>query len=572
MISPKWDPAQEVDAYFFIHDRPHLRREELQMEPVWEVGGIGLSSVEERARNVTYEPSTGVRNNGSVYLHAFFAHRGWSICCGGDPDFDADKLFWAKTQLNAYMPKPKEVTAFNLLSSSPGDENGQSEASGEGGEAPEGGNATEIVSFWKPAVTVAMVQEFGSYPKSRVLPHHKEHMVVDEDGQHYYPLVFFNEFWLLRDKLVQINDSVEALQLELTLAPMTPWMFQLFFQMDQSFSMQKQMGLSQETDSDDFKRILIEGNPILLGVTFVVTLLHTVFDFLAFKNDIGFWKDNKSMEGLSARTVVINCVCQAVIFLYLLDNETSYVVILSSGVGMLIEFWKITKAMKVELLWREGLGGLRVPWLKFSDRDTYTTSQTKQYDEEATRYLSYALYPLVAGYTIYSLIYEKHKSWYSWLLSSFVGAVYTFGFILMCPQLYLNYKLKSVAHLPWRQLTYKFLNTIIDDLFAFAIKMPLLHRLSVFRDDVVFLVFLYQWWLYGVDKTRANEFGFSTEKPAEPAGEIADGVDATGGGEGQLDQGGAQLRRRRQGEGAEAQEATGDSMAEAAEPAGKKEQ
>ena len=59
-----------------------------------------------------------------------------------------------------------------------------------------------------------------------------------------------------------------------------------------------------------------------------------------------------------------------------------------------------------------------------------------------------------------------------------MGAVYTFGFILMCPQLYLNYKLKSVAHLPWRQMTYKFLNTIIDDLFAFVIKMPLLHRLS----------------------------------------------------------------------------------------------
>lgn len=52
----------------------------------------------------------------------------------------------------------------------------------------------------------------------------------------------------------------------------------------------------------------------------------------------------------------------------------------------------------------------------------------------------------------------------------------------MCPQLFINYKLKSVAHLPWRQMTYKFLNTIIDDLFAFVIKMPTLHRLSVFRD------------------------------------------------------------------------------------------
>jgi hypothetical protein len=89
-------------------------------------------------------------------------------------------------------------------------------------------------------------------------------------------------------------------------------------------------------------------------------------------------------------------------------------------------------------------------------------------------------------------MYETHKSWYSWVLGSLVGAVYTFGFILMCPQLYLNYKLKSVAHLPWRQMSYKFLNTIIDDLFAFVIKMPTLHRLSVFRDDIVFMVFLYQ--------------------------------------------------------------------------------
>lgn len=74
-------------------------------------------------------------------------------------------------------------------------------------------------------------------------------------------------------------------------------------------------------------------------------------------------------------------------------------------------------------------------------------------------------------------------------------------------QLYLNYKLKSVAHLPWRQMSYKFLNTIIDDLFAFVIKMPTLHRLSVFRDDLVFLVYMYQRWIYRVDRKRANEFG-----------------------------------------------------------------
>ena len=38
-----------------------------------------------------------------------------------------------------------------------------------------------------------------------------------------------------------------------------------------------------------------------------------------------------------------------------------------------------------------------------------------------------------------------------------------------------------------RTLTYKFLNTIVDDFFSFVISMPLLHRLACFRDDVVFV-------------------------------------------------------------------------------------
>jgi hypothetical protein len=34
------------------------------------------------------------------------------------------------------------------------------------------------------------------------------------------------------------------------------------------------------------------------------------------------------------------------------------------------------------------------------------------------------------------------------------------------------------------RLTYKALNTFIDDIFAFIIRMPTLHRLACFRDGV----------------------------------------------------------------------------------------
>ncbi|VDM21312.1 unnamed protein product [Hydatigera taeniaeformis] len=81
----------------------------------------------------------------------------------------------------------------------------------------------------------------------------------------------------------------------------------------------------------------------------------------------------------------------------------------------------------------------------------------------------------------------------------------------MTPQLFINYKLKSVAHLPWRMLTYKALNTFIDDLFAFVIKTPTLYRIGCFRDDAIFFIYLYQRWIYRIDPKRVNEFGVSKE-------------------------------------------------------------
>jgi hypothetical protein len=47
----------------------------------------------------------------------------------------------------------------------------------------------------------------------------------------------------------------------------------------------------------------------------------------------------------------------------------------------------------------------------------------------------------------------------------------------------------------------------IDDLFSFIIKMPTMARISCFRDDVVFFIYLYQRFLYPVDNSRPTEGG-----------------------------------------------------------------
>lgn len=303
---------------------------------------------------------------------------------------------------------------------------------------------------------------------------------------------------------IEVNATTEFLPLKVSYSPMALWQWQLQVQMEDQFATQRSLGLGGASDRelDTMRELFLETNPWLLALTFLVSLLHSLFDFLAFKNDIQFWRRRKSMQGLSVKSLAINCFIQTVVFLYLLDNDTSYMILTSSGMSTLIEFWKLTKAFHIHVDFNYGL-----PVLTWKAASTYAEHDTRRHDTTATVHLMYILLPLCIGYAAYSLIYRAHKSYYSWILNTLVGFVYAFGFILMTPQLFINYKLKSVAHMPWRAMVYKVLNTFVDDLFAFVIKMPTLHRLACFRDDIIFFIYLYQKWIYRIDYSRTNEFG-----------------------------------------------------------------
>lgn len=460
-----------------------------------------------RSYSLKYTPSEAVKHNGSLYAHVFFARSGYPPD-PTDPEFQPGTSFGRTHSVVAYLRKSKADKRRSLLGNAKGseEEDPSPEVKDDKEEETKDEGPVELSPYWKPNVTINLVDDFTRYSHNAIPPNVAGYLNVDPLSGNYYPTVFFNEFWLLRDKLIPINDTITEVPLNLELSPISMMKWQMFLQIEQSFQVHRSYGSMLEGEADELKRVFLEGNPYLLVITMVVSLFHSLFDFLAFKNDIQFWNKNKSMEGLSAKSVVVSFICQLIVFLYLLDNDTSWMILGSSGVGCLIEFWKIGKAMHIEID-RSG----RIPMLRFRDRDSYATNKTKEYDDLAMKYLSYVLFLLVVCSSIYSLKYERHRSWYSWILSSLTSCVYMFGFIMMCPQLFINYKLKSVAHMPWRQMTYKFLNTIIDDLFAFVIKMPMLHRLSVFRDDIIFLIYLYQRWKYPVDKKRVNEFGFGGE-------------------------------------------------------------
>lgn len=225
----------------------------------------------------------------------------------------------------------------------------------------------------------------------------------------------------------------------------------------------------------------------------------------------------------------MNVIQQTVILLYLLDSseETSMVLLFGQGFGILVEVWKLTTSVNIRLVRVQSAVPYRI---RFEDKRVLneTEQATKDYDAVASTWLMYAALPLFGAYAIWSLLYQEHKSWWSFTVQSMVGFIYAYGFLTMLPSLYvripllescspqINYKLKSVAHLSKRALTYKFLNSIVDDFFAFIIVQPRLARLACFRDDIVFLIFMYQMWIYKTDKTRSNEFGqVAEDAPAE---------------------------------------------------------
>ncbi|XP_038881554.1 cleft lip and palate transmembrane protein 1 homolog [Benincasa hispida] len=511
LMSNLFQKGEPLDMWVYLSEHERFVDFGNEGALVWHENGIpyalwGQEST--RSLSLKYYPSEALKQNGSLYAHVFFARSGYTPD-PNDPEFQPLATFGRTHPIVMYLPKSKADKRRSLLGNTEGSDAGEilKEVVDDNQVDLKDDGPVEWVSYWKPNVTINLVDDFTRYAHNGVPPNIAPYLDVEPTTGNYYPTIFFNEFWLLRDKLVRINETVNELVLNLEVSPISMTKWQLFLQIDQSFQIHRSYGSMLEGEADELKRVFLEGNPYLLAVTMVVSLLHSVFDMLAFKNDIQFWNKNKSMEGLSAKSVIVSFISQLIVFLYLLDNDTSWMILASSGIGCCIEFWKIGKAMHIEID-RSG----RIPMLRFRDRESYAGNKTKEYDDLAMKYLSYVLFFLVACSSVYSLMYEQHKSWYSWILSSLTSCVYMFGFIMMCPQLFINYKLKSVAHLPWRQMTYKFLNTIIDDLFAFVIKMPTLHRLSVFRDDLIFIIYLYQRWIYPVDRKRINEFGFGGEE------------------------------------------------------------
>ena len=432
---------------------------------------------ENREIDTSFAIPKEVQNNGTLWAHFYVALHG----CPLDPvakGYDVAKAYHFSRPLTHMLPKKKLKKTKNLLAGQ-----GEEEVTGEDNTGP------TFASYYHPNFTLSVIPDSGVIGYTTIHPSLRQYVVLestgarDVSGQHgwYYPILFLNTFWQLRDHMTELNNTVTSLPLHIKLNNLANWKFSLYATIDDSVK-QTQRNAATGTgpmpaagdgsEFEEFKRVLVDTNIYLLSTTAFVSILHMVFEGLAFKSDIvslttspvisnfwlillkSHWRHKKDNVGISVRTILGNVFMQTVIFLYLMDNSdgTSWMILLGQGMGILLEAWKITKTVDVRV--RPAEAGSWLPYkLTFEDKHklSETEQKTQEYDQIAFKYLYMVAVPLLGAYAVYSLVYESHKSWYSFVITTLVGSVYAYGFLMMVPSLYINYRLKVLFYLlPFR--------------------------------------------------------------------------------------------------------------------------
>ncbi|GAW18996.1 hypothetical protein ANO14919_084800 [Xylariales sp. No.14919] len=526
-LAPIWSSDSTVDIIVTLSSSfvpTKIASVPEEMVALRETGFRLNDSSDKRSGETVFDVPTSIQNNGTLWGHFYFGLTGSNLD-PKEPGFDPATAVHFTYPLTQYLPKKKEAKTRNLLEDRPvNPEEPEEEVTG-----------PIIANYYHPNTSLSFIPDSGILNFPKLPPAVQQFLMLESTGARdgsgqnswYYPILFVNQFWQMKTHMILLNDTVKTLPLRLDLGSLKNWQFNIMATMDLNTKQQARQaafgaslpGGSDGSEIELIKEIFLDTNPWLLGVTVVVSIAHLILETLAFGSDIAHYRKKKDNVGISVRTILANVFMQAVIFLYLVDNSqnTSWMILGTQGVGIVIELWKITTVVDVRV--RPAPPGSVIPYrIAFEDKHklSETEEKTKEYDEIAFKYMYIAGVPLLIGYAIYSLYYDSHKSWYSYIITTLVGSVYAYGFLMMVPALYINYRLKSVAHMPGKAMMYKFLNTFIDDLFAFTIKMPFLHRLATLRDDVIFFIYLYQRWAYKIDYTRVNEFGQGGEDEEPP--------------------------------------------------------
>lgn len=234
-----------------------------------------------------------IQNNGTLWGHFYIGLTGSKL----DPSvkgYNASQAYHFARPLTQYLLKKKTKVLKNLLSAANVTEVVEEE------EIPSG---PIIKSFYHPNFTMSFVPETGvmvyptMHPAAKQYTHLEATGARDATGQNgwYYPVFFVNTFWQLRTHMMELNDTVTTLPFHVDLNNQANWLFSIIASVDEgNKNTQRQIanggpmpaGGGDGSEFEMVKEILLDTNAYLLATTIVVSMLHMLFEMLAFKSDI----------------------------------------------------------------------------------------------------------------------------------------------------------------------------------------------------------------------------------------------------------------------------------------------
>lgn len=295
IIAPIWPSNSSLDINVYVSPSailPKLRsrpKDSLVLqEKNFTLGDYGDS----REIDTTITIPRSVQQNGTLWAHFLVGLTGEQL----DPyakGYSTEKAFHALRPLNQYLAKKKPKKLKNLLANEQDEEEDKEEDN-----TPD----VQLVSYYHPNFTVSLVPSSGTMKYSMLQESLRQHIPLeatdarDISGQNgwHYPILFLNTFWQLKSHMLELNSTTPTVPLRLTLNNMAAWKFNLQSSLDDgsrqnarraAFGSQTPGG-GDGSEFELFKEILLNTNIYLLGTTGIVTVLHMLFETLAFKSDI----------------------------------------------------------------------------------------------------------------------------------------------------------------------------------------------------------------------------------------------------------------------------------------------
>lgn len=294
LIAPIWAANSAVDINIYVTPSfatPSFKSASSDLVMQEKNFTIGNYS-DTREIDTTIKIPKSVQQNGTLWAHFFVARTGSQL----DPtakDYSSDNAVYFPRPLNQYLPKKKAKKLKNLLATP---EEGQED------EEDDGIPNVSVASFYHPNFTLSFIPDSGLQKYGQIQPAVRQYLHLERTGARdatgkngwYYPMLFLNTFWQLKSHMTELNSTVESVPLRFTLNNMANWKFNIISSIDEGSKHSARQaayggpvpGGGDGTEWEMVKEVLLDTNIYLLGTTGIVTILHMIFETLAFKNDI----------------------------------------------------------------------------------------------------------------------------------------------------------------------------------------------------------------------------------------------------------------------------------------------